>query len=88
MSVIGYTNETVREGATLSSVPKVGDFTLQEINDLFAEIATIVNNKIDKDGEVGLTTTNILMGLNQIINLPDAVAPTDAVPLHQLEGMV
>lgn len=72
---------------TITTAPKdAGVFTLTEINDLFTEIATVLNNKIDLSG--GTTSSDLDCGVKQVINVPDPVADSDLVPLKFLEALV
>lgn len=62
-----------------------GVFTLAEINDLFTEIAEVLNNKVDK--VEGSVLSSILdLGTKQVINVPDPVELDDAVPLRFAEN--
>ena len=89
MAIARTYENAVRVGSTITTAKKLnGIFTLPEINALFTEIASVVNGKVSIDEVSVLTTANMVMGLNQVINLPDAVDDSDIVPLQQLENLV
>jgi len=74
-------------GKTITTPKKTnGVFTIDEINALFTEIATVLNAKLDLDGAV-VSTENFDCGTKQVINVADAVDDNDAVPLRQLQEL-
>lgn len=70
-------------GLTITFTEKPGDthYTLAEINQLFADIAAVLNAKLDVRDPVAMA--NLVLNGHRVINLGDGVDGTDAITYRQ-----
>lgn len=75
-------------GATIVFTQKPAGryYTLDEINDLFANIATVLNQKLDVRAPA--STANTFINGQRIINLAPATDPDDVPTLGQLKQLL
>ncbi len=61
-------------------------FTIAEINQLFADIATVLNQKLDV--RTPAMTANLQANGQRVINVADAVDPDDLINFGQLKQLL
>ena len=59
--------------------------SLEEINQFFTDVATVINGKLDRDS--GAASAALDLGAFPIINIPYAVGDDEPVPLKQFQEL-
>ena len=77
-----FSNQTLE--TFLTPYTDIQYYSLSQLNDLFAQLAALLNSKLDSRGP--LANGNILLNGKRIINLAPAKNPEDIVTLGQLKA--